>query len=443
MSSKANQSIKRKQWVLMACVVGGGFAIAIGAGVILDSGKGGTKVNLEKPTTKPLSVGISQSDRDATAIQATGDIAALRKMLEDSENANAQRQRELEDKLKKLEEERVASAKLNGPGGTPPGGFNNPNGNYFQQNGTPPPPDPRGTGPLGASPTGKATEVKVSLLDSVTIGSSAPRKSSGGVDGVGDVLIDSSVEFGRRQRELRGETSNGVYNRTGDDDPLSPNRGSGRSAETYIPAGTYIRGVVLHGLDAPAGGQAQQNPHPVLIQLADDAVLPNKFRSALKNCMITANGYGDVSAERAYIRTDRLSCIDEDGGSVDVALKGYVAGEDGKTGMRGRVVEKSGKILANAMLAAVGSGIGQAFKAQGTVTTVNPLGGSTETVTNGFKSGFGTGVNRAFDKLSEYYIKLAERTAPVIEVNGGRVVDIVVSRGVSIERSKKSTNMKE
>ena len=106
--------------------------------------------------------------------------------------------------------------------------------------------------------------------------------------------------------------------------------------------------------------------------------------------------------------------------------------------MRGRVVEKTGRILANAMLAAVGSGIGQAFKAQGTVTSVNALGGTTEQVTDGFKAGFGGGVNKAFDKLSEYYIKVAERMFPVVEVNGGRVVDIVVSRGVSIERSKKN-----
>ena len=70
--------------------------------------------------------------------------------------------------------------------------------------------------------------------------------------------------------------------------------------------------MVLNGLDAPTGGAAQQNPHPVLLQLSDDAVLPNKFRAALKNCMVTANGFGDVAAERAYIRTDRLSCIDED-----------------------------------------------------------------------------------------------------------------------------------
>lgn len=444
MSSKTNQSIKRKQWLLMTGVIGGLFAIAIGASVLLDKSNGTAKQTAEKPLTKPLSVGISQSDRDATQITNTGEVAVLRKLMEDNENANAQRQRELEEKIQSLQVARTSGTSAapveklpsSMPPGMPPGGFTNPNGNVFQQNGTPPPPEPRAGGPLGASPNARSAEGSSSLLDSVVIGA-VPRKASTGVDGAGDVLIDSSIEFGRRQKELRDNAGPDRYNRTADDDPLSPNRGSGRNAETYIPAGTYIRGVVLHGMDAPTGGQSQQNPHPVLIKLADDAVLPNMFRSALKNCMITANGYGDIAAERAYIRTDRLSCIDEDGGAIDVALKGYVAGEDGKTGMRGRVVEKTGRILANAMLAAVGSGIGQAFKAQGTVTSVNALGGTTEQVTDGFKAGFGGGVNKAFDKLSEYYIKVAERMFPVVEVNGGRVVDIVVSRGVSIERSKK------
>ena len=36
---------------------------------------------------------------------------------------------------------------------------------------------------------------------------------------------------------------------------------------------------------------------------------------------------------------------------VRKGVKGYVAGEDGKAGMRGRLVSKQGQILANALLA--------------------------------------------------------------------------------------------
>mgnify|MGYP001358343411 CR=1 FL=1 len=207
------------------------------------------------------------------------------------------------------------------------------------------------------------------------------------------------------------------------------------SAENYLPAGTFMRVVLLAGLDAPTGGQAQNNPHPILMRVLDPAQLPNRYMADMKDCVVTANGYGDISSERAYIRTDRLSCIDQKGGAVDVSLKGYVAGEDGKAGMRGRLVSKQGQALANAFLAGIGSGIGQAFKESSSTVSTSPLG-STSTVTDGkeLQAGLASGVGSAMSQLSKYYIKLAEQVFPVIEVDGGRVVDVVLTRGQSIER---------
>lgn len=226
------------------------------------------------------------------------------------------------------------------------------------------------------------------------------------------------------------------------DDPKTPQKpdGSGgeqekRQAGSYIPAGSFVRVAILSGLDAPTGGQAQQNPTPVLMRIVDPATLPNGFGADLKDCIVTANGYGDVSAERAYVRADRLSCVDERGGAIDIAIKGYVAGEDGKAGMRGRLVTKTGQILSNALLAGIGSGIGEAFKNSAQSVTQNPLGGTT-TVTNSgeeLKAGLGTGVGKAFETLSKYYISLADKTFPIIEVDGGRVADLVISKGFILE----------
>ena len=52
-----------------------------------------------------------------------------------------------------------------------------------------------------------------------------------------------------------------------------------RDTRRYIPSGTFARALLLGGLDAPTGGQAQRNPQPVLLRLMDNAVLPNQFRS--------------------------------------------------------------------------------------------------------------------------------------------------------------------
>ncbi|MCX7149528.1 MAG: conjugal transfer protein TraB, partial [Rhodocyclales bacterium] len=169
-----------------------------------------------------------------------------------------------------------------------------------------------------------------------------------------------------------------------------------RDARRYIPSGAFTRAILLGGLDAPTGGQSQRNPQPVLLRLVDNAVLPNHFRSRIKECFVVGAGYGDVSSERAYIRTESLSCVTRDGTAIDVPIKGYVAGEDGKAGMRGRLVSKQGQLLANALLAGVASGIGQAFQQSSTTMSVSPLG-ATSTVEPGkqFEAGFGTGVGKA------------------------------------------------
>lgn len=208
-----------------------------------------------------------------------------------------------------------------------------------------------------------------------------------------------------------------------------------QSAETYIPAGTFMRGVLLSGLDAPTGGQAQQNPHPVIVEVLDMASLPNRFKADYKNCRFTANGAGDLSSERAYIRLDRLSCISEDGGALDVSVKGYIADQTGKAGVRGRLVSKQGQVLANALLAGVASGIGTAFSQGAMTTSVSPLG-ATSSVKDGqqVQAGIGQGVGNALQHLSRYYIQLAEKLFPVIEVDAGQPVDIVITKGVAVAK---------
>lgn len=195
-----------------------------------------------------------------------------------------------------------------------------------------------------------------------------------------------------------------------------------------------MRALLLGGLDAPTGGQAQRNPQPVLLRLSDNAILPNQFRSRVKECFVVGAGYGDVSSERAYIRTESLSCVTRDGTAIDVPVKGYVAGEDGKAGMRGRLVSKQGQILANALLAGIASGIGTAFQQSATTNSLSPLG-STSTITSGkqLEAGLGTGVGRALDRLAQYYISLAEQVFPVIEVDAGRTVDVVLTQGIALQ----------
>jgi len=208
-----------------------------------------------------------------------------------------------------------------------------------------------------------------------------------------------------------------------------------RHVGSFLPVG-FTKAIVLGGLAAPTGGQAQSNPVPVLLRLADSAVLPNEFRAGVRDCFVVGEGYGDQSAERAYIRTTLLSCVLANGSVLEVPLKGSVFGEDGMNGVRGALVTKQGAILTNALLSGIAAGIGQGIAQASQSVSTSPLGSVTTSPTDSagiLRQGVGTGVGKALDRLSQYYIQLAERTFPVIEVQAGRTVDVVVTQGVPLD----------
>ena len=121
--------------------------------------------------------------------------------------------------------------------------------------------------------------------------------------------------------------------------------------DIYIPAGSIIQGVLITGMDAQTSSSSIKDPMPALIRVQDETIMPNLYRSDIRECFILTGGYGDLSTERAFLRTETLSCIHEDGSVLEMGLEGYAAGEDGKAGVRGRLVTKNGQLIAQTMLA--------------------------------------------------------------------------------------------
>ncbi len=205
--------------------------------------------------------------------------------------------------------------------------------------------------------------------------------------------------------------------------------------KTYIPSGTFMRSVLLGGMDAPTGGQAQNNPMPALLRVQDNAFLPNRYRAKLRECFVLGSGHGDISSERAHIRLESLSCTLKDGKVVDVPAKGYIVSEDGKAGLRGRLISKQGQIIANALMTGIIAGIGQGLQQSATSFSTSALGtvGTLNGAGNQFRAGMGAGIGRSLDRVSQYYIRLAEQLFPVIEVDAGRVVEVVLTKGIEFE----------
>ena len=201
----------------------------------------------------------------------------------------------------------------------------------------------------------------------------------------------------------------------------------------YLPAGSFVTARLLTGLDAPTGGLARGNPIPVLLALADDGQLPNRFRHRVRECQVTAAGHGDLAAERAYLRLERFSCVLRDGQVLDLQIRGYVVGEDGKAGLRGRVVSKQGALIARSLVAGVAGGIGEGLSQSLTSISTNALG-SVSSVEGGqlLQYGLARGAGNALDRIARWYLERAEEVYPVIEVASGRRVELVLTEGLEL-----------
>ncbi|MFH4247245.1 conjugal transfer protein TraB, partial [Acinetobacter baumannii] len=73
--------------------------------------------------------------------------------------------------------------------------------------------------------------------------------------------------------------------------------------------------------------------------------MPNNFQMTIQGWHFVGASWGELSIERVKATIQSGNCI-INGQTVPIQIKGQVVGEDGKTGIRGRVVSKQGQILA-------------------------------------------------------------------------------------------------
>lgn len=210
-----------------------------------------------------------------------------------------------------------------------------------------------------------------------------------------------------------------------------------KTVDNTIPSGSYVPSILLGGVDASTSIQASNNPQPVLLRLTHVGSLPRKFKSDVKGCRVLAATYGDLSSERVFMRLERMSCVERATGEIiDIKVTGYVAGEDGRAGLRGIVVDKAGPVVRNAAVGGFLSGIGNFMSQAKSPITFSPSNGLAQTnpldTNEMLRQGSAKGASSALEKYADFYIKRAEQLQPVIEIQAGRAVDIVFTEPVSL-----------
>jgi conjugal transfer pilus assembly protein TraB len=205
----------------------------------------------------------------------------------------------------------------------------------------------------------------------------------------------------------------------------------GKHVSFEIPAGTVVKAVLVSGADCSVAVQKPTGPNMVLLRPLDNGNLPRNVRVPLKGSIIIGNAIGDISSERVYIRAERMSLIERGGSFAETELSAYVSGEDGREGMRGIVVDRSGQIVARAAFAAFLQGVGSGAEAALNTKAFENLADKHPHV-EGLRYGPIQGSTAALNKMTDYYIKRAEQLQPAIQIAAGRVVDIVFTKTVKI-----------
>jgi conjugal transfer pilus assembly protein TraB len=202
----------------------------------------------------------------------------------------------------------------------------------------------------------------------------------------------------------------------------------------YLPP-SFMAATLLSGLDAPTSETAKGSPVPALLRIKDLAVLPNSVKADLKGCFVIAEGLGNLADERAHMRLVSLSCLTREGQSViDQKIKGFLVDQDGKIGLKGKVVSRMGSAIARSMIAGFFGGLGEYVAAQNTITSTSPLG-TTQTIdpNAALQYGAGSGLASAFKDTQKFYLDLAKQALPVIEIGATKDVTLVIEEGTMLD----------
>jgi len=204
-----------------------------------------------------------------------------------------------------------------------------------------------------------------------------------------------------------------------------------KSAENYIPEGTFFTGHLLGGISvSTALNTPDENATPVTIQLKAKGNLHKNTKLNISKCRIMGSSYGDLSSERAIIRLEKMIC-EKNGIFTTTNIVGQVYGPDGYNGVKGKVIATSTKHLKNAMIGGIISGF--SGSAKGSESMIVSSGGLVSTKKQGVKDMFAKGAlqgaGNAGDKLADYYLRQAEAMSPVLMVPPGIKVEAQITKG--------------
>ena len=208
-----------------------------------------------------------------------------------------------------------------------------------------------------------------------------------------------------------------------------------RKMSYHIMTG-LTQAYMITGAYAPAFSAGETDPLPVLLQAEGNILIANDDTETIDKCMLIGSARGNMNSQTVDIRLTSISCSLNGGTKkIEGSISGWVIGENGIPGVQGVLLHKNGAWLARTFTAGFLNTFAKAFSGVASKPTPVPLTSSNfgSAVGDNSKQALGGGLSTVFGKLGEYYLKMAKQIFPVIEVKGGRTVDILLKGGEDLK----------
>jgi len=145
---------------------------------------------------------------------------------------------------------------------------------------------------------------------------------------------------------------------------------------------------------------------------------------------------GNLSEERVKIRAEKLITSNADGTYESTDISAYITGEDGREGVRGVVVSRTGALIAAAALSSAmqgGASTLQTILNNQTVATLARVSANQSILNLDMARNVGLqGAHSATEELTKHFIDEAKKLQPTIQIAAGRFVDIIFNDDVVI-----------
>lgn len=191
---------------------------------------------------------------------------------------------------------------------------------------------------------------------------------------------------------------------------------------TIISPGDAVPVKLLTGVNAPVDG----TPYPVVFKLNGPITGPDGSSLELGEARIVAAAQGSETDGRVLYRLTDLAIRHPDGRRSIAKVDGWIVGEDGIRGMRGKLIDKLGRLIAATAGVSFAAALGERVDTKAQAITINNSDGA-KIDSNDSEAATASALTDASNRLGQILIDRYEKLVPVVEVLSGREVVAVFS----------------